>query len=104
MFQADVMMAQHSGLLNGTFDDLFELWGQPNLCRDAVGFLTHTDFNRVANFGQIHTEVAQDTDCNPFAYEGEDECEVFGADVVFFFNDTATTEIYTLSLHDALPI
>src|SRR2546426_5250569 len=26
-------------------------------------------------------------------------CRVF-----FFFNDTATTEIYTLSLHDALPI
>src|SRR3712207_8805645 len=26
-------------------------------------------------------------------------CEDF-----FFFNDTATTEIYTLSLHDALPI
>src|SRR2546426_2069755 len=24
--------------------------------------------------------------------------------LVFFFNDTATTEIYTLSLHDALPI
>src|SRR3712207_8604684 len=28
-------------------------------------------------------------------------CSVF---VFFFFNDTATTEIYTLSLHDALPI
>ena len=28
-------------------------------------------------------------------------CVIF---VVFFFNDTATTEIYTLSLHDALPI
>ena len=27
------------------------------------------------------------------------DCMVF-----FFFNDTATTEIYTLSLHDALPI
>src|ERR1041384_4424162 len=27
-------------------------------------------------------------------------CELF----FFFFNDTATTEIYTLSLHDALPI
>src|SRR2546423_14519503 len=25
-------------------------------------------------------------------------------DSFFFFNDTATTEIYTLSLHDALPI
>src|SRR3712207_9243653 len=32
---------------------------------------------------------------------------MIGLDVVrsrFFFNDTATTEIYTLSLHDALPI
>ena len=27
-----------------------------------------------------------------------------GCVVFFFFNDTATTEIYTLSLHDALPI
>src|SRR2546426_8961864 len=26
------------------------------------------------------------------------------ARIFFFFNDTATTEIYTLSLHDALPI
>src|SRR4051812_50171685 len=26
------------------------------------------------------------------------------ATLLFFFNDTATTEIYTLSLHDALPI
>src|SRR5260370_22900883 len=27
-----------------------------------------------------------------------------GMSTFFFFNDTATTEIYTLSLHDALPI
>src|SRR3712207_7631669 len=27
-----------------------------------------------------------------------------GSYLIFFFNDTATTEIYTLSLHDALPI
>src|SRR2546430_9419590 len=27
-----------------------------------------------------------------------------GSSFFFFFNDTATTEIYTLSLHDALPI
>src|SRR2546427_306481 len=27
-----------------------------------------------------------------------------GSPLIFFFNDTATTEIYTLSLHDALPI
>src|SRR6266487_2816851 len=29
---------------------------------------------------------------------------VFNQGLSFFFNDTATTEIYTLSLHDALPI
>src|SRR5580700_5014567 len=29
---------------------------------------------------------------------------VFLCFLFFFFNDTATTEIYTLSLHDALPI
>src|SRR2546422_7786271 len=28
----------------------------------------------------------------------------YRSSVFFFFNDTATTEIYTLSLHDALPI
>src|SRR3712207_8834888 len=29
---------------------------------------------------------------------------MMGISSFFFFNDTATTEIYTLSLHDALPI
>src|SRR5574341_2508582 len=29
---------------------------------------------------------------------------LFFSTCFFFFNDTATTEIYTLSLHDALPI
>src|SRR2546430_11264758 len=29
---------------------------------------------------------------------------IFSFFLFFFFNDTATTEIYTLSLHDALPI
>src|SRR5256885_14792120 len=39
------------------------------------------------------------------------QCEAFDLSITvcqfcffFFFNDTATTEIYTLSLHDALPI
>src|SRR2546427_5153771 len=31
-------------------------------------------------------------------------CENLSLFFFFFFNDTATTEIYTLSLHDALPI
>src|SRR3712207_1429186 len=31
-------------------------------------------------------------------------CCLYSSISFFFFNDTATTEIYTLSLHDALPI
>src|SRR5438132_8913936 len=31
-------------------------------------------------------------------------CTFLSLFLFFFFNDTATTEIYTLSLHDALPI
>src|SRR2546430_17018413 len=31
-------------------------------------------------------------------------CRIATQSFFFFFNDTATTEIYTLSLHDALPI
>src|SRR2546430_7181247 len=31
-------------------------------------------------------------------------CVARSSTSLFFFNDTATTEIYTLSLHDALPI
>src|SRR5690349_24947007 len=31
-------------------------------------------------------------------------CFFYSLLLFFFFNDTATTEIYTLSLHDALPI
>src|SRR5258705_11989301 len=37
---------------------------------------------------------------NPAGSTLADLCAFF----FFFFNDTATTEIYTLSLHDALPI
>src|SRR3712207_9426849 len=32
------------------------------------------------------------------------QMKVDRGEISFFFNDTATTEIYTLSLHDALPI
>src|ERR1039457_7697003 len=37
------------------------------------------------------------------AYPSAGRCHD-GLHAGFFFNDTATTEIYTLSLHDALPI
>src|SRR5215204_2470327 len=50
--------------------------------------------------GPISTEIQE-----IFEYALHGRSELY-ADllVIFFFNDTATTEIYTLSLHDALPI
>ena len=36
--------------------------------------------------------------------QSEHAIGVYMSTSLFFFNDTATTEIYTLSLHDALPI
>src|SRR2546422_8536735 len=40
--------------------------------------------------------------CTVYPYNVHDAYS--SACIFFFFNDTATTEIYTLSLHDALPI
>src|SRR2546421_1934303 len=37
-------------------------------------------------------------------YSPSSTLSLFSTLFFFFFNDTATTEIYTLSLHDALPI
>src|SRR6266576_2945795 len=48
----------------------------------------------IGNAGEVRVVAA------PLAGERDVERLVY----FFFFNDTATTEIYTLSLHDALPI
>src|SRR5215217_2948140 len=43
-------------------------------------------------------------DCVKFAEAMMSVRLIYFSFIFFFFNDTATTEIYTLSLHDALPI
>src|SRR6267142_252436 len=48
----------------------------------------------------IHGELNHDFYYREFPMNAK-EVDKF---LFFFFNDTATTEIYTLSLHDALPI
>ena len=50
----------------------------------------------IVNRSEEHTSELQSQDGISYA--------VFCLKKIFFFNDTATTEIYTLSLHDALPI
>src|SRR6202050_3839984 len=49
---------------------------------------------------QGHEGGVTDSDCCP--HHARPNGRSFSC--YFFFNDTATTEIYTLSLHDALPI
>src|SRR2546430_13232011 len=44
------------------------------------------------------------TSCPTHGLLGDAGWPSFFDTIFFFFNDTATTEIYTLSLHDALPI
>src|SRR5688572_14847969 len=43
---------------------------------------------------RLHVRI---TPTNPHTHRTSDDC-------IFFYNATATTDIYTLSLHDALPI
>ena len=48
--------------------------------------------------------MSGDGECNEGREEEKERKRKRKKDMYFFFNDTATTEIYTLSLHDALPI
>src|ERR1022692_1115584 len=56
----------------------------------------------------LHDEKISCTSCRGslcvISVGGPPGTKMRSAGFVFFFNDTATTEIYTLSLHDALPI
>src|ERR1039458_6459329 len=62
---------------------------EESICRRAVSIL----HQRMLRPGDSHSRVAKSAN-HPLSIYA----------VLFFFNDTATTEIYTLSLHDALPI
>src|ERR1039457_6998111 len=64
--------------------------------RYARGYPTHACSTRVRGRRRVRYAL-----CAQHTLEGR---RPIYSGLVFFFNDTATTEIYTLSLHDALPI
>src|SRR5689334_13994973 len=66
-------------------------------CVDRAGDLLQHGSDLVGQFLDHLGRVAGDLDPDHRPHAG-------GEHVDFFFNDPATTEIYTLSLHDALPI
>src|SRR5690348_11843932 len=77
---------------------------------DYSGALFSTDI-RLTDYARMHDEYAHALQRGAVsrrtlvaAVGREDLSGLPGRARTFFFNDTATTEIYTLSLHDALPI
>src|SRR6266581_1755789 len=76
------MMVQQSGLINGKLDHFFNLWGEPKLFSDDVGFIADNEFNSAANLVQFHAKVAQYPGSNTFTFACEGEHEVFGAKIV----------------------
>src|SRR5271167_4102159 len=77
---------EHTSELQSRFDLVCRL-----LLEKKKNDSSHTETAGKANGAHAHS-------CWGAGYESAD------LRYFFFFNDTATTEIYTLSLHDALPI
>src|SRR6266403_1881182 len=67
---------------------------------DALVTELKKTFQHLKMFSDVYLQLIGKGDCTNEQFD-----IIFNVDMpVFFFNDTATTEIYTLSLHDALPI
>src|SRR5690606_29212496 len=92
----DLVIARHDRADGGAADDLAER-REEELAQLALGELGRGDV--VAGFGLA---VAGHVLERGEDFAGAQLVELAGA--FLFFNGTAATEIYTLSLHDALPI
>src|SRR6266571_9378917 len=77
--------------------------------KDKTGILScyQDEYRALIRYLTVKSELGADSSPN---INGISELDPFSLSLTndifdfFFFNDTATTEIYTLSLHDALPI
>ena len=74
---------------------------QPEILRYVNHVADRFDLRRDVRFNTRVRSATFDEAAGRWNVETEDGLQVTAA--FFFFNDTATTEIYTLSLHDALP-
>src|SRR5260370_1059745 len=75
---------------------------------DITCTLTTTSHNRILRLPFAHLRTTRRLTSITFTFTTTPTATTVTitptTSIVFFFNDTATTEIYTLSLHDALPI
>src|ERR1043165_188460 len=79
------------------------LFPYTTLFRSAVGVALGDVHDRVRK-SQRRAAIASAIAARSEEHTSELQSRGLISYAVFFFNDTATTEIYTLSLHDALPI
>src|SRR5579883_3643912 len=96
----------HLGFLAGQIGRLITISTTPVMAgdsfeMDAVGALRLSPLRRAL---AIDSTVDIFTVYVPHRHVYGEQFIKFMKYCFFFFNDTATTEIYTLSLHDALPI
>src|SRR2546421_112080 len=77
-----------------------------NSSHDQISYAVFCLKKKIQTPGLSYPVVKSPTECPQALFESHIAFRQSLSDcsVVFFFNDTATTEIYTLSLHDALPI
>src|ERR1039457_5147530 len=86
---------EHTSELQSSCNLVCRLLLEKKILRSNLNRTTDPHTYRVTTFVSIQRTLTRST---PFPYRTRWRA------LFFFFNDTATTEIYTLSLHDALPI
>src|ERR1044071_7032546 len=84
------------------YTTLFRSGGDPELCYCSVSYGAAWVQRSEEHTSELQSRV--DISYAVFCLKKKKNAATVVYVFFFFFNDTATTEIYTLSLHDALPI
>src|SRR6267378_2235845 len=93
---------EHTSELQSRRDLVCRLLLEKKKKKIRPSYLFHTAITTVHRANEDRTRLERLRICERTERAGKGALS--GLIAFFFFNDTATTEIYTLSLHDALPI
>ena len=95
-------------IINGNSSFSFRLFLGPEIKFSKIKGIKKTEVGYCGGTNALtsYREVCSGTTNHAEVVKLEFDPEIISYEDIlnFFFNDTATTEIYTLSLHDALPI
>src|SRR5260370_19243821 len=77
-----MIVVQVMSFINSEFDHFFGVWSEANFTKNNVIFTSKHKLNGRTEQVQVHAEVAQYFDSNPFSLTYKTEQEMFGANVV----------------------